>query len=584
MRELGIRSYLGHPLHSPDGFILGTLCVADTKPRRWSEEEISTLRDLTKEAEKHIALAQYQRMHRASDELIKRVATRARGVIFQFRVRPDGSSYFPYASEAIRQVFRVSPEEVARDADKVFSLIHPDDRQSVEEAVKESCENLTPWLHKYRIQFGEDDVHWLLGDAVPEREPDGGTLWHGYITDITNSENEQTRTADFERQLLETQKLESLGVLAGGIAHDFNNILTGILGNASLASLELPSTSPAQGHLQEIRRGSKRAADLCNQMLAYAGKGRFVVTNLSLNQLIQETTHLLQISISKTAVLWFNLFPTLPPIAADATQIRQVIMNLVINASEAIGDRSGVISVNTGLTTVDKRYLGGTVHMPELPEGTYVYLEVSDSGCGMTPQTQAKIFEPFFTTKFSGRGLGLAAVLGIVRSHKGALKVYSEPSRGTTFKLLFPTAQGEVDTPPAHGDSFVAWRGRGSILVADDEESVRSTAAQMLRKLGFDVALAADGREALDAFRANPDGFALVLMDLTMPHIDGRQAFRELRQIRKDIKVVLMSGFSQQDALSEFMGKGLAGFLQKPFDSLSLANALMSVLTDSKAG
>ena len=398
--------------------------------------------------------------------------------------------------------------------------------------------------------------------------------------DTTERKLAEAQRQKFDRDLQETQKLESLGVLAGGIAHDFNNILTGIMGNASMASIELPTTSPIQPNLAAIKEAARQAAELCKQMLAYSGKGRFVVQNLSLNRIVEETTHLLQISISKKAVLRFNLYPALPVIMADATQIRQVIMNLVINASEAIGERSGVISLNTGLTRVDHTYLGGTVLAPELAEGTYVYLEVSDSGCGMSPETQARIFDPFFTTKFAGRGLGLAAVLGIVRGHKGALKIYSELGRGTTFKLLFPCAEGVEEVIASDSTAQTLWRGNGTVLVVDDEETVRSAAGMMLQKFGFSVALAADGREAVAAFRNEPDRFKLVLMDLTMPHLDGEVAFAELRRIRGDVRVILMSGFNEQEAVSKFTGKGLASFLQKPFGFEELNQVLQAVLTD----
>ena len=397
--------------------------------------------------------------------------------------------------------------------------------------------------------------------------------------DATERKLAEAQRLKFERDLLETQKLESLGVLAGGIAHDFNNILTGIMGNASMASIDLPESSAVQDNLKAIKDASRQAADLCKQMLAYSGKGRFVVQNISLNRIVEETTHLLQISISKKAVLRFNLYSALPAILADATQIRQVIMNLVINASEAIGEKSGVISINTGLTRVDHSYLGGTVLAPELNEGTYVFLEVSDSGCGMSPETQARIFDPFFTTKFAGRGLGLAAVLGIVRGHKGALKIYSEVGRGTTFKLLFPCAPGGEDSIAPKSGSRTPWKGAGTVLVVDDEESVRSAAAMMLRKMGYEVALAADGREAIDAFAKEPDRFDLVLMDLTMPHVDGEFAFAELRRIRENVRVVLMSGFNEQEAISRFTGKGLASFLQKPFGFEELKQVLQFVFS-----
>ena len=255
----------------------------------------------------------------------------------------------------------------------------------------------------------------VLANAVPLRDADGRVC--GCVAtfqDLTAHKQVEEQRLKFERKLLETQKLESLGVLAGGIAHDFNNILTGILGNASLAEIELPTGSPVRDNLEQIKQSSLRAADLCKQMLAYSGKGRFLVQKLDVNRLVEETTKLLQVSISKKAVLRFNLSAVLPAIEADATQIRQVIMNVVINASEAIGGKSGVISLSTGLTRVDRAYLGGTIHAPELVTGDYVSLEISDTGCGMTPETQARIFDPFFTTKFTGRGLGLAAVLGIV--------------------------------------------------------------------------------------------------------------------------------------------------------------------------
>jgi PAS domain S-box-containing protein len=383
---------------------------------------------------------------------------------------------------------------------------------------------------------------------------------------------------NLERKLQETQKLESLGVLAGGIAHDFNNLLTGILGNSSLASLELTEGSPIQEYLGQINQASLRAADLCKQMLAYSGRGRFVVQKLDLNHLVEETTHLLQISISKQAVLRFNLGKGLPTIEADATQIRQVVMNLVINASEAIGEKSGVISISTGLTRIDHAYLGGTIAAPDIPEGEYVSLEISDNGSGMSADTRAKIFDPFFSTKFTGRGLGLAAVLGIMRGHKGALKVYSELGRGTTFKLLFPCATGPAETAASVATARPAWRGKGVVLVADDEETIRTTTARMLRALGFDTALVANGREAVDAFRDNPGAYALVLLDLTMPHMDGEQAFTELRRLQPDVRVVLMSGFNRQEAVARFTGKGLASFLQKPFSMEALTEVMQNVL------
>ncbi|MES1167890.1 MAG: ATP-binding protein, partial [Oleiharenicola lentus] len=296
-------------------------------------------------------------------------------------------------------------------------------------------------------------LSWLRGASMPERTADGSTVWHGFITDVTESRR-------LESKLVESAKLESLGVLAGGIAHDFNNLLTGILGNASLARLELPPTSLGQPMIDQIEIAARRAADLCKQMLAYSGKGRFVIQRLDLNKLIEDTTHLLQISIAKNCVLRFNLGTGLPAVNADATQLRQVIMNLVINASEAIGNRSGVLALSTGVARVDEEYLRGFRPDASPAPGDYVFVEVSDNGCGMDLPTLARMFDPFFTTKFTGRGLGLAAVLGIVRGHKGGLKVYSEVGKGTTFKLFFPVATGKAqDSASPFPDANAGYRG-----------------------------------------------------------------------------------------------------------------------------
>ncbi len=512
---------------------------------------------------------------RQTENLLRNIADRVPGVVYQFRLNADGTSCFPFASDAIRQIYHVDPESVRTDATRVFAALHPDDYESVSSSIQLSAKHLTPWKHEYRVKFDDGTVRWLSGNALPQRERDGATLWHGFITDITERKTAETAMEAFERKIRETQKLESLGLLAGGIAHDFNNLLTGILGNTHLASHSMTAGAPAQNYLESIKQGCLRAADLCKQMLAYSGKGRFVVRKLSLNTLVEETTQLLRLSISKQAELRFNLSPDLPPIEADATQVHQVIMNLVINASEAIGAKSGLISLSTSIVRVSPGEPLGMQIAPELSAGAYVCLEVSDTGCGMNAETQARIFDPFFTTKFTGRGLGLAAVHGIVRGHKGALKLYSEPGRGTTFKLFFPSAEGTVDpTTNSAGKAPATYRGEGCILVVDDEENVRRTVGAMLEKIGFTVEVACDGREGVERFRADPDRFSVVLMDLTMPQMDGKQAFAELRRIRPQVRVVLMSGFNEEEASSGLAGKRLAGFLQKPFEFDSLVVVL----------
>lgn len=410
---------------------------------------------------------------------------------------------------------------------------------------------------------------------------DGGRASQITSHDITELKQAAAERKDFERKLQETQKLESLGLLAGGIAHDFNNILTGILGNATLATMDLPASSPVIDNLKSIEDGSRRAAGLCRQLLAYSGKGHLVVQKLALNKLVEETAHLLKLSVSKKAELVFDFHPKLSLIEADPTQVGQVIMNLVINASDAIGEGNGVIRLRTGQVSVDRSNLEelGLLGSQDVADGEYVFLEVSDSGCGMSPETQARIFDPFFTTKFTGRGLGLSAVLGIVRSHKGALTVVSQLGRGTTFKLLFPCVPGSAGSVAPFQTALQTWRWHGCVLVVDDEASVRTTATSMLRKLGFDVALANDGLEGVELLRATPDRFEMVLMDLTMPKMDGKQAFGEMLAVRPGLRAVMMTGFDEQEASRHFSGMETVGFLHKPFGFEDLAKVIQRVLT-----
>jgi two-component system cell cycle sensor histidine kinase/response regulator CckA len=375
-----------------------------------------------------------------------------------------------------------------------------------------------------------------------------------------------------DRRLLHVQKLESMGVLAGCIAHDFNNILMAIIGNADLAMLRIDKESPALENLQRIGQAAARAADLTKQMLAYSGKGKFIVESLDLNLLLEEMRPLLEVSISRKAALRLNLRHPLPPVEADATQIHQIVMNLVINASEAIEDNSSVIDIATGCMECDRNYLKEVWLDDNISAGLYVFLEIADTGCGMDKETMARLFDPFFTTKFTGRGLGMAAVLGIVKGNKGAIRVYSEPGKGTTFKIMLPASGRPVDS--FSGDIAAAgWKGSGTILLVDDEENVRGIGAEMLRELGFTPITANDGLEAIGIFKRMPD-IVLVILDLTMPRMDGEQCFRELRQLDPMIKVILSSGYNEQEVTQKFAGKGLFGFIQKPYKLSALRDAV----------
>ena len=430
---------------------------------------------------------------------------------------------------------------------------------------------------EYRVLHKNGSYLWYSANGSLLHDPRNGEVsFLGIGRDVTERKRAEEERDLLERQLLHAQKLESLGVLAGGIAHDFNNILMAIIGNADLALMRINRESPATENLHRIEKAAARAADLAKQMLAYSGKGKFVVENIDLNTLLKDMLHMLEVSISKKAVLRLNLHQHLPTVEADATQMRQIVMNLVINASEAIGEKSGVIAIATGCMDCDKNYLKNVWLDENISSGLYVYLEIADTGCGMNKETMAKLFDPFYTTKFTGRGLGMAAVLGIVRGHKGAIKVYSEPGKGTTFKVLFPASNRppEIFSGESGGDD---WRGNGTILLVDDEETVRGIGKEMLLELGFSAITANDGREAVEVFKTIPD-IALVILDLTMPHMDGEQCFRELRQLKPDVKVMMSSGYNEQEVTQKFAGKGLAGFIQKPYRLSVLKETIMGIL------
>jgi PAS domain S-box-containing protein len=470
-----------------------------------------------------------------------------------------------------------------RDAQGWLRIVHPEQREELAEYLsRHIMEKRLPFDKEYRIQrISDQSERWGYGLGELEIDNDGHLIrMFGTIQDITDRKRAEAERLKLEQQMQHAQKLESLGVLAGGIAHDFNNILMSILGHAELAMLRMSPASPARENLASIEQAAQRAADLSRQMLAYSGKGRFVLENIELGELITEMMHILEVSISKKIILRLNLSTGLPPVEVDATQIRQVLMNLMINASEAIGEKSGVIAISTGTMQCDRSYLASAWLDEGLPEGFYIYVEVADTGCGMDSETISKIFDPFFTTKFTGRGLGMAAVLGIVRGHRGAIRIYSEPGQGTTFKILLPAASGHAEKPGTERVEARLWHGYGTILLVDDEETIRNVGEEMLTMLGFDVLTAANGLQAMEIFRERQHEINGVLLDLTMPHMDGEETFRELRRMKPDVRVVISSGYNKQEVSQRFLGKGLAGFIQKPYKLITLSVALKDALDD----
>ncbi len=398
--------------------------------------------------------------------------------------------------------------------------------------------------------------------------------------DITGKRKMEYEREQMEKQVQHSQRLESLGVLAGGIAHDFNNLLAAILGNASLVqSNVLKDPLKAKERAARIIQSAEKAGVLCRQMLAYSGKGQFILKPINLSSTVEEMTHLLEVSIEKSVFIKYHLSEQLPEVMVDEAQIQQVIMNLVTNANEAIEGKSGVISVTTGMMYAEEKYLAGSYAADNVQPGRFIYVEVSDTGCGMDEETIRKVFDPFFTTKVTGRGLGMSAVLGIVRGHGGALKVYSEPGRGTTFKFLLPVDEsGHAVSSDAQNHTPLQHFSGGTALVVDDEETIREVACMMLEELGFETIAAADGEEGLALYRKHQHAIRFVLTDLTMPHMDGKELFTQLKQINPECRVILTSGYNSQEAIQQFSGKGLAGFIQKPYTERALSEEVKKIL------
>ena len=394
------------------------------------------------------------------------------------------------------------------------------------------------------------------------RAPAGRRLGRRGV-DVTGSRKaaEEAERRQLERKLQEAQKLESLGVLAGGVAHDFNNLLTGIIGYVSLALQQAPDDAALRVFLDRAVESAQRAAELCRQMLAYSGRGRFIIGHVDLSRAVRDLAALLKTSVSRKAELSFELADDLPHVLADASQIRQVLLNLAVNASESLGEQPGAVTVRTGRAWCDRDALRQTTIDDDLPEGEYVFVEVADTGCGMDAEMRQRVYEPFFTTKFTGRGLGLAAVLGIVRGHHGAIRLISTPGFGTTVRVLFPPAP-EAEPAPAEG---VPSTTGGVVLFVDDEPALRDLAERALRPAGFQVLTAADGREALEVFRGQAADMRVVVLDMTMPHVNGDEVLREMRRLRPGVRVILSSGFSEQEVNRRFTDGDLSGFLQKPY-------------------
>jgi len=499
----------------------------------------------------------------------------------------DGAGRQTYVGPGSEEILGYTPEEIL--VIEPWSLIHPDDekriraqlarefREEADEGLEASPRNRQ--LHVMEFRLRHRDGHWVWFETLGLTYPraDGEPRYLAVSRDVTERKLAEQRRREFEENMQRAQKLESLGVLAGGIAHDFNNLLTPILGAAGLGLEEVPEDAPVRARLEKIRQAAERAAALTNQMLAYAGEKPLCVERLDLSKLVGEMRELVASSISGKATLDLHLEHELPAVEAEAAQLAQVVMNLITNAAESLSDGVGRISVRTGVVNLDAPP-SGALFAETLATGQHVYFEVSDSGCGMEAEARARIFDPFFTTKFTGRGLGLAAVAGIVRGHRGAVEVESGPGRGTRFRVLLPAAAGPAAQPTRERAPIDDWRATGTVLVIDDDEGVRELSEDVLHRTGMTVLTAADGHEGVKLFGLHADSIRVVLLDRTMPALSGAETFEAIRALRADAKIVLVSGYLEERAAGELAGRGLAGFLKKPFSPETLLARVREVL------
>lgn len=437
----------------------------------------------------------------------------------------------------------------------------------------ESTEPTTYFIRNDRRSSGV----WVSVSGRPLRNREGKIIG-GVIVfrDITKEHRNEQDRKTLEEQMFRTQKLESLGVLAGGIAHDFNNLLMGVVGHTDLALLDDTCSESIRQRLEHVAVAARRLAELTNQMLAYSGQSTLIEQPINISKLLLEMSDLLKPVVSKKADVRFSCPVDLPEISGDATQIRQVLMNLITNASDALGNNPGVVSLRTGEVYLNQEAIAHLYLREGVAPGRYIFAEVTDSGCGMDEETLSRIFDPFFTTKFTGRGLGLAAVLGIVRKHGGAIQVESSLGKGTHFRVYFPSGtEGEKSASPTIQPSSPVTNLRGKVLLIDDEEPVLSVVSEMLKGFGYQPVVASSGREGIEAFRLHREDLDIVILDLTMPDMGGEEVLRHLLHEPTEAKIILSSGYDESKLLDNY---AIHGYLQKPYGAGTLRDALANVL------
>lgn len=515
---------------------------------------------------------------------LKEILQHSRELLYGLDVR---SGRFEFLSPSCLSLTGYAPEEISSmNRHELLEHLHPDDREKVRRLIETLRHRPQDpeWLglvdYRFRHRDGQyrafsDHLHVIYSDAGEPR------ALYGSVRDVTSGERLEESLRILEKKFQDGQKMAGLGLLASGIAHDFNNLMTVVLGNAELALLECGGSDG--GVLDEIKRTTLRAAELANQMLVYTGKTTLSVNSINLSAVVREMGSLLDVSISKKVRIQYCLDEDIPLIRGDISQIRQVAMNLITNASEAIGDRPGVIAISIHEVQLKEGELNDGFPGHGVPAGRYVRLEVSDTGDGMSRELMQKIFDPLFTTKVTGRGLGLAALLNAVERHRGTVDVKSEPGQGTVFRVYFPSEEQAADEVSAEQDEEDAeWRGWGTALVADDEEALRAITGTLLERIGFRVITAADGFDTVNQFTQHAGDITLLLMDLNMPRLNGIEATLRIRHINPNVPVLFMSGYPRDQVMERFGQQPHTGFVKKPFQNRELIEGIRSVMENSR--
>lgn len=522
---------------------------------------------------------------------LEKIAKEVPGVVFQFRLRPDGTSCLPYASEGIKELYSIAPEDLQQDATHLFAMHHPDDQAKMDESIRKSAMEQTPWKQEFRLLTKDGRTRWISGNSIPEREPEGSTLWHGFLADVTDRKDAEAAHEALQAQLRESQKLEAVGTLAGGIAHDFNNILAIILSNTELAQLKIDG-APNQGvddNLEEIRKAGVRAKCLVNQIISFGRRQQTDLKPIQLALVVEESVRLLRALFPARVSLQVNQADDVPLVLADATLMEQVIINLATNSMQAMQGKAGQIDITLDCVATASGNRSQIETNQPSKSNPWVRIIVSDNGCGMDAAVQARIFEPFFTTKNvgEGTGLGLSVVHGIVTSHEGTISVESKPGEGTSFTICLPTIsahQESTPTAPAVSAEIavkeVETKRANSqhILIVDDDEPVLTSFKFLLEHFGYLVSDYTNSSEALEAFCVDPSEFELVLIDYNMPGLSGIEMARKIRSIRKDLPIAITSGYIDSELRSQASALGVHDIIPKPCEIADLKKIVSRLL------